>query len=307
MEDNPFDKACRVMTKWEPAVMLAYLLTLYESNFAFVRWLDARRLAFPGQPDRTCDTVAHVENLGENHLPWAIIVEFMIDPDALMFGRMLVYMGQLWIEEKPSTERGDRFQLGAVIVNLRGKGGASRHHAWPEAGMETQLRIREVNLSTISAADTLEQIAQGKQPRIILPWIPLMQGGGESDIIERWKELASSEPLSQRRAEFGALVQVFAEAADCEKPWEIALKEWNMIESKVVKGWQEEARQRALREKGLEDLIYILQEKFGNLPTEIPSHLQKIEDTNILRQLLGQAFRASNLDEFRSMIPNGIK
>jgi hypothetical protein len=98
----------------------------------------------------------------------------------------------LWMEEKPTNERGDRFELGAVIVNLRGKGDTSRRHIWPKAGMETHLQVREVNISTLSAADTLEQVAQGSQPRVVLPWIPLMHGGHESSIIERWKEIASS-------------------------------------------------------------------------------------------------------------------
>ena len=102
---------------------------------------------------------------------------------------------------------------------------------------------------------------------------------------------------------------VCAEAADCLHAREIALKDWNMIESKVVKGWQDQARrdgrQEGRHESRVEDLIYILQEKFGNLPTEIPSHLQKIDDANVLRQLLLKAVHASDLDEFRSMIPNG--
>ncbi len=121
MDENPFDKASRYMTKLEPPAILAFLLALDNADFDFVRWLDTRRLTFPGQPDRTCDTVAHIENLGENRLPWAVVIEFMIDPEALMFGRMLGYMALLWMEEKPTNKRGDRFELGAVVVNLRGK------------------------------------------------------------------------------------------------------------------------------------------------------------------------------------------
>jgi len=311
MQENPFDKACRYLVKLEPSTMLAYFLALDKEDFEFVRWLDARRVAFPGQPDRTCDTVAHIENVGESRFPWAVVIEFMIDPDALMFGRLLGYMAQLWIEEKPTQERGDRFELGAVLVNLRGKGDTSRHHVWPKAEMETHLRVREVNISTISAADTLEQIAQGKQPNVILPWIPLMQGGHESSIIDRWKEIASSEPLSRRRADFGALAPVFAEATDCLEAWQIALKEWNVTESRQVKEWQEQARREG-REEGqhesrVEDLLDILQEKFGKLPTEIPSHLRTIDDANVLRQLLRKAVHASDLDEFQRMIPNGTK
>jgi hypothetical protein len=98
---------------------------------------------------------------------------------------------------------------------------------------------------------------------------------------------------------------VFAGAAGCSEAWEIALKEWNMIESKVVKEWQDQARQESRHETRVEDLIDILQEKFGELPPEIPSHLLKIDDTNVLRQLLRKAVNASDLHEFRRMILNG--
>ncbi len=95
----------------------------------------------------------------------------------------------------------------------------------------------------------------------------------------------------------------FADAADCLDAWKIALKEWNVIESRQVKEWKDEAR----RESRVEDLINILQDKFGNLPTEIPSHLQKIDDAKVLSQLLLRAVHASDLAEFQRMIPNGTK
>src|SRR5471030_1105492 len=107
--------------KLEPVAMLAWLLGLGSSVFAFVRWIDARRLPFPGNPDRTCDTVAHVERLDDNHVPWAVVVEFNIEPDSLMFGRMTAYLSLLWMEEKPSQESGDRFCVGAIQVNLTGR------------------------------------------------------------------------------------------------------------------------------------------------------------------------------------------
>jgi len=33
-----------------------------------------------------------------------------------MFGRLLGYLSQVWLEEKPSPERGDRFALGGLIA-----------------------------------------------------------------------------------------------------------------------------------------------------------------------------------------------
>lgn len=289
--------------------MLAWLLGIAPNLFAFMRWIDARRLPFPGNPDRICDTVAHVERLDDSHRPWAVVAEFNIEPDALMFGRMFAYLGMLWMEEKPSLERGDRFHLGAIQVNLTGTGNCSRQFHWPDAGMNTDLLVRERNLSTFDAAEVLQSIAEGRSPRGVLPWIPLMQHGRESGIIERWKELATGEPNSQRRADFGGLVLVFAEAANCWETWKIALKEWNMIESKQVKEWQDQARkegrQEGRQEGRVETLIEILQDKFGNLPVDLPVHLKSIGDTNMLHQLLIKAVRAGSLEDFQRQVPNG--
>lgn len=307
MIENPFDKACRCLLKQDPLAMLTWLLGLASGLFTFLRWIDARRLPFPGQPDRICDTVAHLERLDDNHRPWAVVVEFNILPESMMFGRMLAYLGLLWMEEKPSAERGDRFHLGAVQVNLTGKGACSRQYDWPDAGLQTNLQVRERNLSTLDAGEILQSIADGQAPRSVLPWIPLMQNGGESGIIERWKEIALAEPNSQYRAEFGPLALVFAEAADCWGAWKTALKEWNMIESKQVKEWQDQARTEGKKEGQVELLLGFLKDKFGNLPPELPSHLKAIADPNVVGQLLFNAARVGSLDDFQRLIPNGSK
>jgi hypothetical protein len=323
MQDNPFDKACRYLIKLDPAGVLAWLLRVSIASFTFIRWLDTRRLAFPGQPDRTCDTVAHVERLGDNHRPWSIVAEFNIEPDALMFGRMLGYLGTLWIEEKPTIERGDRFELGALLVNLTGRGDSSRCSDWPETGMRSDLNVAERNLSTYDAEQVLRDIADGKTTRAVLPWIPLMRNGGDLGIIEKWKELASADPNAQRRADYGGLVLVFAEAAKCWDDWKLALKEWNVIESKQVKEWQDQARkdgrqeghqegrlegrQEGQRENSLTSLLAVLNDKYGALPDDVPSHLKAIGDFTVLQQLLLKAVRAGSLDDFRKSMANGTK
>src|SRR4051812_7170501 len=102
MSANPFDQASRYLAKLDPSSFLGWLLGLPPDAFRFRRWLDARQVRFPGEPDRTCDTVAVVEDLRRNNLPWAIPVEFQIAPDSEMFGRLLGYLGGLWLEVRPS-------------------------------------------------------------------------------------------------------------------------------------------------------------------------------------------------------------
>ena len=63
MSPNQYDQACRFLAKMEPEVFIGWLLHLLPDSFRFRVWIDARRLRFPGEPDRTCDTVAFLENL----------------------------------------------------------------------------------------------------------------------------------------------------------------------------------------------------------------------------------------------------
>src|SRR5271155_1784882 len=121
----------------------------------FEGWLDTR-LTLPGHPERICDTIAHISRLDQGGIPWAIPVEFQIEPDSVMFGRAMVYGGMLYEAVKPSPERGDRFQVIVVIVNLTGVGISGRRMVWREGCSETTLLPEEWNLSTESAADILE-------------------------------------------------------------------------------------------------------------------------------------------------------
>lgn len=147
MSPNPFDQASRYLAKLEPPGLLGWLLRLPADQMRFRGWLDARRISFPGELDRTCDTVAVLEDAARGGVPWALPVEFQIEPDPLMFGRLLGYLGSLWVELKPSAERGDRFQVGAVVVNLTGRGNTAQTMDWPEAGLLTRLGVVERNLA----------------------------------------------------------------------------------------------------------------------------------------------------------------
>ena len=210
MAVNPFDQACRYLARGWGASLLSWLLGVPPEALRFVRWLDTR-LTVPGQPERLGDTIAHLERLDQGGIPWAVPVEFQVEPDPLMFGRLLVYEGLTWLLEKPAALPGDRFQLQAVVVNLTGVGKSGRRMIWRE-GAGTVLEPIEWDLETKDAAAVLEQVANGQAPRSVLVWIPLMRQGSEPGIIQRWLELAAQEPDLQRKADL-ALVRVFAELA----------------------------------------------------------------------------------------------
>ena len=155
MPRNVFDQASRFAAQLDPDGFLAWALNLSAPQLRFRGWIDARDLPFPGNTDRTGDTVAHLEDLAAHGVPWAVAVEFQIEPDSLMFGRLLGYLSGIWLARKPDPEPGSRFRLGAVVVNLTGTGDASRDMRWPDAGLATQLRVAERNLASESADELL--------------------------------------------------------------------------------------------------------------------------------------------------------
>jgi hypothetical protein len=293
--DDPFDKGGRYLARRDPAEHLGWLLGLPLADLGFAGWLHTRALPFPSQPERICDTVAFVRDQRRGGVPWAIVLEFQLEPDPLLFGRLLVYLGRLWLEHKPAQERGDRFELGGVIVNLTGRGNCSRRMSWPEARLETGLVVVERNLAAESAAKTLTAIAGGTAPRGVLPYIPLMQGGAEAGIIGQWVALAGAETDARRRADDGSLALVFAEAAGCREVWAQALRGWNMIESKVVTEWQRQARV----EERVEMVVELLGDKFGPLPAELASAIRSQTDLATLKRWGSLVLRAATLDQFR--------
>lgn len=302
MAENPFDKACRFAAKLDAPAFLAWALDFAPDSFTFDGWLDTRGLPFPGDPDRVSDTVARVAQLTAGGQPWAVAIEFQIEPDPQMFGRVLEYLGQLWRTTKPDAGKGSRFHVGAAVLNLTGTGLASRDMRWGR--LATVLQVAERNLAAVSAADLLGAIERGDRPRTLLPWIPLMTGAGDQGMIERWKRAAEAEPDIWRRGNYGGLAEVFAEAAGREALWLKELEGWNMRQSTVVEGWREEGRTAGRVEGELRALVAgvlgVLEAKFGSIPPELADTIRQTTDAEALRRWLITASQAADLAAFRS-------
>ena len=99
---NDYDRVLRALAKGDPTQFFGWALGLSPAEFRFVRWIDTRTIPFPGAPDRTGDAVGYLAELTAGGRPWAVPLEFQIEPDPEMFGRLLEYLGRLWRTEKPS-------------------------------------------------------------------------------------------------------------------------------------------------------------------------------------------------------------
>ena len=297
---NAYDKASRYAAHLDAAGFLRWLLPDLPASVSFHGWLDTRTLPFPGEADRTCDTVACFYDAAAGAW-WAVPVEFQIEPDGEMFGRFLEFLGRLWRERRPAAEGAAHYRVGAAVVNLTGRGAASRDMLLSPAGPRTRLHVVERNLIDEDAAATLAGVADGRLVRAVLPWVPLMRDGGDPGIMARWKELALEEPDGRRRAEYGALALVFAEAAGRLEVWDQALKGWNVIESQQVLEWMAEGKAEGLAEGQLREartlLRDLLTDRFAPLPEALSQRIEAATDLLRLRAAARQVLRLGRLDD----------
>lgn len=299
MSINRFDQASRYAAKLDAVGFLSWLLSESAEDLRFRMWLDTRTLPFPGDPERTCDTVAWLGD-ADPAIEWAVPVEFCLQPIADLFGRLLVYLGQVWLERRPTDAGGERFSVAAVAVNLTGRGHTSRDMSLHETGARTMLQVLERNLCDEIAADLLDTIADGSASRCLLPWIPLMHGGENADMIQRWKELAGSESDSRLRADYGGLALVFAEGAGRLGVWKAALKEWNVIESQQVLEWMQMGEAKGRAEGEAKALLRVLAKRFPPGATaEMATAIGAMQDLHKLDQWLDAALVVDSLEELR--------
>jgi hypothetical protein len=282
------------------------LLRLPTNAFTFREWLDTRDLPFPGEPDRICDTVAHLEDVAEHGVPWAVAVEFQIQPDADMFGRFLGYLSGIWLKRKPDNERGSRFHLGAAVVNLTGSGSASREMDWSAAGLHSAFKVVDRNLAYEPATELLAGIESGRWSRCLLPWVPLMSGAENTDTIERWKTLAQVEPDQRRKAQFATIALLFATKAGRKTVWQKQLEGWNVEDNEYINEWIAVGEKRGIalgeargKEMGefLEARATLLRlgtKKFGPAPEGIEAIVQAIQDRARLERMIDRIFEATS-------------
>jgi hypothetical protein len=299
---NRFDQASRYVAKLDPVGFLRWLLG--NATLLFRRWLDTRSLPFPGEPDRTCDTVACVVEAGVPGILWALLVEFQVRPDGTMFGRILEYLGRLWREVRPrrgSGQRRRRYEVGAAVLNLTGtRRTASRRMRFGRTRVLTRLGVAERHLAREDAAATLTGIAAGTHPRCLFPFIPLMQGGGEPAIMAQWVQLAQAEPDHTLRGDYGGLALVFAELAGCLPAWRQALGGWNVTESQQVLEWMAQGEARGETKRQIRSLLRSLELRFPpGAPPDLAAHIQSTTDLVQLSQWFDAAVTASSLADFR--------
>jgi hypothetical protein len=291
------DKAARYMAKQDPPGFFRWLWRHADTRLRFHSWLDARRLALPSEGDLTCDTVAAFHLVDQAEPTHALIVEFMAEARANTLDRLLGYVARARTEPPPAAGQVLPPELGGVVINLTGR-------AQPRAVCVTFPGVPECDwgfgilqrtLRDEPAAETLADIAAGRTPRWLLPWISLMQGGNEASIIELWIQVALTEPDPQVRSTLGAFALLFADLAGWAEPWKQALEGWDMRSSPVVEEWRDEGRLEARRD----DLLALLEKRFGALPADLVQRIRTVTDAGRLKAALQQVLDIHSLEELQ--------
>ncbi len=286
-----YDQAARYLLLRAGALLFFWLLRLTPAQLRFQRWLPTQ-LTLPGARQRLCDGVAELVDLQRGGLPFAGILEVQTTPDATMTGRLQLAGGLLWLTVKPTSLPGDRYELVGVVINLTGKGDATRQCVLGTA--EWTLRPIEVNLETLDAGELLDQIAAGLAPPELLALIPLLHRGGEPGIIQRWCEMVGAETDLRRRADY-ALAQVFAERVRRDDAWHDALKGFAMIESPLIGKLLAEAETKAKAEM----LLHVIQKRYRELPEHLTAAVRACTESAQLDHWLDVALEAATLAQFR--------
>ncbi|HBI43565.1 MAG TPA: hypothetical protein DDY78_12045 [Planctomycetales bacterium] len=320
---NPYDKAARYAAKQLDAEgFLRWLLGHALDHWRWTGWLDAQTLPFPGEPDRRSDTIAAFERTAGDGPPAAVVVEFQARPQGDMLERLAEYVLRLRRERPAQLQPRVPYEVVGALLNLTG---APQTETWTmtppdfgEAGLQFRVRVR--TLREESATATLADIEQGRIARCILPWVPLMRGGDQAEVVEEWKRLAAAEADPKHRGDYGGLAKVFAELAGRSEVWRTGLEGWNVEVSQVVLEWQAQARvegeargraegvaQEMARGQaaalGLQraQLLRLLEAHLkAPLPADLVALVQRQSDLMVLDRMFDQALEATTLADVRA-------
>ncbi|HBI46404.1 MAG TPA: hypothetical protein DDY78_26665 [Planctomycetales bacterium] len=306
-----FDQASHYAVKLNPAGFFAWRVPRFAAHFVFLGWLDVSTIAFPGEPDRVCDTVAEFK-ARDGGLRRLMDVECQTEPDGDILERLGEYGLRLRREKRHGPGQGGKYQVVSLLLNLTGPVQLAELDL-REVDLDgdgLHLRVTQGTLREEDAAATLARIASGEWKRCVLPWLPLMRGGENGDIIEEWKRLAQTEPDDRRRSDYAGLALVFADLAGRRAVWKEALEGWNMKVSQQVLEWQAEARQEGLMEgeigQARAKLMRVLEVRFGSsMPKDLASEIAAQHDRDILDRWFDVAISGADLDAFRAAVREG--
>lgn len=133
-----------------------------------------------------------------------------------------------------------------------------------------------------------------------------MRGSDDPARIERWTACAAAEPDTRRRAEYGGLALVFAEAAGREYIWKTAMEGWGMRDSQIALGWIQEGRDAEALEARRATLLEQAEARFGSVPPDLAARVRAEESVDRLRAWLRALVNAPTAEAFVAALDTSV-
>ncbi|MGL4552451.1 MAG: hypothetical protein ACRC33_14830 [Gemmataceae bacterium] len=302
------EDTARYAIKLDPGGTLAWLLPGLDQDLAFDRWLDTNLITYPGEPERHCDTVARLQSASGTQPPWAAVVEVEARPRKAIRVRLLEYLCRFLRRVRDGLNPRERYLAAGAVIVLTGRlRGVPLDMRLPNTKALLRWRPRVVCLARRSAAKALARVAAGGLSRGVLPWVPLMGGGGDAAVVAEWVRVAGQEPDEDRRRDWAGLVKVFADRVGCLPVWEKALEGWAMWKSKVIEEWRNDGRAQGIAEGQHEErrgnLLRLMELRFpGQVTEELSRRVAAEPDLNKLKQWFDLAATAASIDPVRAAV-----
>ncbi len=298
-----YDQAARYATLDEPQAVIAQVARIAGLSLRFHQWEESRTTPVPGERDRTADKVAVLHDAAAPERPWLLLAEFQAQHDADKLDVTLTEAARLRFAVRHGEDRRGRYRVLTALVYLRGACPDESLDMTTPSGLGTRHAPVIWNVADDRADATLDELAAGQTTWGILFWVPLMAGGGDALIIERWKELAGALPEARQRADLARIVPFFAELANCLPAWQKALEEWKMTESPLMNSWIEKAQQDAKLEQAREDLIQVLNIRFPNqISKEVLETIHQQPSLTMLHDWFRSAVGMASLADFLGIL-----
>jgi len=193
-----YDQGARYLCKRNPSGFVRWLVPRYAARFSFQGWQDTSQIAFPGEPDRICDTVAEFAAADASAPRRLLDIEFQSEPEVDALDRF----GEYGLRYGRGQE--GKYRVACLVVNMTGAPQPEELDTTEDEldGAGLHVKLKTATLRGEVAAATLARIASGELDPCVLPWVVLMLGGDEPANVDEWKRLAELVPDERLRADY---------------------------------------------------------------------------------------------------------
>ncbi len=246
------------------------------------------------QPRQLPDGLVEARRAGQAD-PELFVLEIATYPDPRLLEQVLRDMTLVYLDRRTLPE------VLVLVLHPKGRQKASgtQELRSPLGWTQWHASWRVVELWTLAAEELLAAGDVG-----VVPWVPLTHfAGPPGPVLRRCRERIDREAPPEERANLLAVTQVLTRLRYNDRRLLTILGgELAMIESPLLQEFEAKATLRATLKARREDILEVLEARFGPVPPDLPHALQAIEEERNLGPLVKEAACCRDLDSFRARL-----